>query len=58
VTFKFWEVFKNASELILVPKNIFFLKVLNFVQSFAINKKNEGNKSCRETLDLQTLFCS
>jgi hypothetical protein len=25
---------KNASEVILVPKNIVFLKFLNFVQSF------------------------
>jgi hypothetical protein len=25
---------KNASEKILVPKNIIFLKILNFVQSF------------------------
>ncbi len=25
---------KNASDVILVPKNIFFLKILNFVQSF------------------------
>jgi hypothetical protein len=34
VTFKFWELLKNASEVTLVPKNIFFLKILNFVQSF------------------------
>jgi hypothetical protein len=25
---------KNASEVTLVPKNIFFLKILNFMQSF------------------------
>jgi hypothetical protein len=25
---------KNASEVTLVPENIFFLKILNFVQSF------------------------
>jgi hypothetical protein len=34
VTFKFWEMLKNASEVTLVPKNIFSLKILNFVQSF------------------------
>jgi hypothetical protein len=35
VTFKFWEMLKNASEVTLVPKKIFFsLKILNFVQSF------------------------
>jgi hypothetical protein len=26
VTFKFWEMLKNASEVTLVPKNIFFPK--------------------------------
>ncbi len=34
VTFKFWEMLKNFSKVILVTKNIFFLKILNFVQSF------------------------
>ncbi len=37
VTFKFWEMLKNRSEVTLVrivPKNIFFLKNFNFVQSF------------------------
>ncbi len=34
MTFKFWEMIKNASEVTLVPKNIFMLKILNFVQSF------------------------
>jgi hypothetical protein len=34
VTFKFWEMLKNASEVTLVPKDIHFLKILNFVQSF------------------------
>ncbi len=34
VNFKFWEMFKNASEVTLVSKNIYFLKILNFVQSF------------------------
>jgi hypothetical protein len=34
VTLKFWELLKNASEVTLVPKNIFFLKILNLVQSF------------------------
>ncbi len=34
VTFKFWEMLKNASEVTLVPKNIFFLKIVNIVESF------------------------
>jgi hypothetical protein len=34
VTFKFWEMLENPSEVTLVPKNILFLKILNFVQSF------------------------
>jgi hypothetical protein len=34
VTFKFWELLKNASEVTLVPKKIFSLKILKFVQSF------------------------
>jgi hypothetical protein len=34
VSFKFWEMLKNASEITLVPKNVFFLQILNFVQSF------------------------
>ncbi len=35
VTFKFWEMLKNASEVTLVQKNIFFfLKIWNLVQSF------------------------
>jgi hypothetical protein len=34
VIFKFWELLENASEVALVPKNIFFLEILNFVQSF------------------------
>jgi hypothetical protein len=40
VTFKFWELLKNASEVILVPKNIFFLKILNLVQSFVECKES------------------
>jgi hypothetical protein len=32
VTFKFWEMLKNASEVTLVLKNICFLKMLNFLQ--------------------------
>jgi hypothetical protein len=27
-----WEMLKNASEVTLVAENIFFLKILNFVQ--------------------------
>jgi hypothetical protein len=34
VTSKFWEVLKIASEVSLVQKNLFSLKILNFVQSF------------------------
>jgi hypothetical protein len=34
VTFKFWDMLKNASEVTVVPKIFFFLKILNFVQSF------------------------
>ncbi len=34
VTFKFWELLKNASVVTLVPKNFIFLKILNLVQSF------------------------
>jgi hypothetical protein len=33
VTFKLWELLKNASEVTLVPKD-FFPKMLDFVQSF------------------------
>ncbi len=34
LTFKFWEMLKNVSEVTVVPKDNFFLKILNFVQSF------------------------
>jgi hypothetical protein len=34
VTFNFREMLKNASDAMLVPKIFFFLKILNFVQSF------------------------
>jgi hypothetical protein len=34
VTYKFWKLLKNASEVTLVPKIIVFLKILNLVQSF------------------------
>ncbi len=34
VTFKISDMLKNAAEVTLVPKNIFFLKSLDFVQSF------------------------
>ncbi len=34
MTFKFWKLLKNASEVTLVPENIFSLKILNLVQSF------------------------
>jgi hypothetical protein len=34
VTFKFWEMLKDASEVTLVPTNIFLPKIFNLVQSF------------------------
>ncbi len=34
MTFKFWEMLKNVSEVTLVTNDTFFLKILNFVQSF------------------------
>jgi hypothetical protein len=33
VTFKFWEILKNASEVTFIRKNISFLKIVNFVKS-------------------------
>jgi iron only hydrogenase large subunit-like protein len=56
VTFKFWEMLKNVSEVILVTKNIFFLKILNFVQSFVECKVSlaDGTVICR-SLVLQRL---
>ncbi len=33
MTFKFWKLLKNASEVTLVPKKFFFLKILNLVRS-------------------------
>jgi hypothetical protein len=40
---------KNASEATLVPKNIFFLKILNLVQSFAeckVSLMADGSLDC------------
>jgi hypothetical protein len=34
VTFKFWKMLKDASEVTLVPKNVSCLKIWNFVQSY------------------------
>ncbi len=34
MTFKFWKMLQNVSEVTLVTKNIFVLKILNSVQSF------------------------
>ncbi len=49
VTFKFWEMLENASEVTLVPKNIFFLKILNFVQSFVEWKVSLADGNCRRS---------
>ncbi len=45
VTFKFWEMLKNALEVTLVPKNFFSLKFFTFVQSFVEYKVSlaDGN---------------
>jgi hypothetical protein len=48
VTFKFWELLKNASKVTLVPKNIFFLKILNLVQSFVECKVSLADGTSRE----------
>jgi hypothetical protein len=40
---------KNASEGILAPKNTFFLKILNFVQSFVDCKVSLADGSSRHT---------
>jgi hypothetical protein len=51
VTFKFSEMRKNASEVTLVPRNFFFLKILNFVQSFVQCKVSLADgilQTCRE----------
>jgi hypothetical protein len=34
VAFKFWEMLKNASEVNLVPKNIFFPKKIELCSKF------------------------
>jgi hypothetical protein len=46
VTFKFLEQLKNASEVTFVPKNIFFLKILNLVQSFVECKVSLADGTC------------
>ncbi len=38
MTFKSWEMLKNASEVTLVPKNILFLNIVKFMQSFVVCK--------------------
>jgi hypothetical protein len=42
-------MFKNASEVTLVPKNILFLKILNYVQSFVECKLSLADGICFET---------
>ncbi len=43
VTFIFWEMLKNVSEVTLVTTNIFSLKILNFVQTLVECKVADGN---------------
>jgi hypothetical protein len=50
VTFKFWELLKNASEVTLVPRNNFFLKILNLVQSFVECKLRYINSPFRPNI--------
>jgi hypothetical protein len=45
VTFKIWEMLKNASEVTLVPKNI-FPKFLNYVQNFVEWKVSLADGTC------------
>jgi hypothetical protein len=49
VTFIFGKMLKNASEVTLVPKNIFLEKMLDFVQSFVECKVclPDGALNCR-----------
>jgi hypothetical protein len=58
VTFKFWELLKNASEVSLVPKNIFFLKILNLVQSFVECKVSLADGTVRTFNVKKTSLCS
>jgi hypothetical protein len=48
VTFKIWEILKNASVVTVVPKNIFSPRILNFVQSFVECKVSLADGSSRE----------
>jgi hypothetical protein len=43
---------RNASEMILVPKNIFSLKILNFVQCFVECKESLADGSFEESIRL------
>ncbi len=45
MTFKFWEMLKNVSEVTLVTKNTSFLNILNFVQSFVECKVSQADGS-------------
>jgi hypothetical protein len=48
---------KNVSEVALVTKNIFFLKILNFVQSFGECKVSLADGMyVKEALSANTLF--
>ncbi len=59
MTFKFWEMLKNASEVTLVTKNIFLLKFLTFVLSFVECKVSlaDGTMSgwCRSVMDVKII---
>jgi hypothetical protein len=52
VTFKFWEMLKNASEVTLLPNYFFFLEIFNFVQSFV-----EFKVSLSDGMNLRLEFC-
>ncbi len=59
VTFKFWEMLKNASEVTLVPKRKkIFLKIFSFVQSFVDCKVSlaDGSSPLPVVHDLNSIY--
>ncbi len=58
MTVKFWEMLKNASEVTLLPKNIVFLKILNFVQSFVKDKVSLADGTFWRFLATNQEWCS
>jgi hypothetical protein len=56
MTFKLWEMLKNASEVTLVPKIFFFLKILKFVQSFVECKVSQADGAIFSSL-ADAAFC-